>query len=82
MRFVNASRKNIGLPLVISAARLRECRGYACLSGEAYEVNNGYTARLREEGSSALHQKSKVVNNKIYHPSPPKKLTAKQNITI
>lgn len=53
----------MGLPLVISAARLRECRGYACLSGEAYEVNNGYIARLREEGSSPLHQKSKVVNN-------------------
>lgn len=56
MRFVNASRRNIGLPLVIRAARLKEWRGYASLSGEAYEVNTGYTALQREVGSSALQK--------------------------
>lgn len=45
IRSVNASRKNIGLPLVKRAARLSECRGYACFSGEAYEVRTGYIAR-------------------------------------
>jgi hypothetical protein len=55
MRVVNASRKKIGLPLVMSAARLKEWRGYACLSGVEYEDNTGYTARRRELGSRALH---------------------------
>lgn len=54
---MNASRKNIGLSLVINAARLKECRGYACISGVAYDDNSGYMARLRELGSSALRQK-------------------------
>lgn len=45
MRVVNASRKNIGLPLVINAARLKEWRGNACLSGDAYDVSSGYIAR-------------------------------------
>lgn len=57
MRVVNASRKNIGLPLVINAARLKEWRGNACLSGVAYDVSSGYIARLRELGSRALHHK-------------------------
>lgn len=57
MSVVKASRKNMGLPLVSSAARLREWRGYACLSGVSYDDNNGYTARLSEDGSRALHQK-------------------------
>lgn len=56
MRVVKASRRNIGLPLVISAARLKEWRGYACLSGVSYDDNNGYMARLSEEGSRALHE--------------------------
>lgn len=54
MRFVNESRKNIGLSLVLKAARHNEWRGNACLSGVAYEVSTGYIARLREAGSSAL----------------------------
>lgn len=45
IRVVNASRKNIGLPLVIRAARLKEWRGYACLSGVEYDISTGYTAR-------------------------------------
>lgn len=57
MSVVKASRKNIGLPLVSNAALLKECRGNACLSGVSYDANSGYTARLSEEGSRALHQK-------------------------
>lgn len=45
IRFVKASIKNIGVPLVIRAARLDECCGYACLSGVEYDVKTGYTAR-------------------------------------
>lgn len=41
MRVVKASRKNIGLPLVINAARHRECRGYACVSAVEYDINTG-----------------------------------------
>jgi len=54
MRVVNASRKKIGLPLVMSVARRKEWRGYACLSGVEYDDNIGYTARRRELGSRAL----------------------------
>lgn len=61
IRSVNASRKNIGLPLVKRAARLSECRGYACLSGEAYEVRTGYIARWSEEGSNALHMNNSIL---------------------
>lgn len=50
----------MGLPLVISAARLNECRGNACLSGVVYDISNGYTARWRELGSNALQH---LVNN-------------------
>lgn len=57
MSIVKASRKKIGLPLVSSAARLREWRGNACFSGDSYDTNEGYIARLSEEGSRALHQK-------------------------
>lgn len=56
MRVVNASRKNIGLSLVSNAARLKEWRGYANLSGVAYDVSKGYIARWSELGSSPLHQ--------------------------
>ena len=41
MRFVKASRKNIGLPLVMSAALLRECLGNDCLLGDEYDVSKG-----------------------------------------
>jgi hypothetical protein len=54
MRVVNASRKKIGLPLVMSAAWLKEWRGYACLYGVEYDDNTGYTAPRREVGSKAL----------------------------
>lgn len=41
MRVVKASRKKMGLPLVIKAARLSEWRGYACLSGVSKDDNTG-----------------------------------------
>lgn len=51
------SRRNIGLSLIIRAARLRVCRGNACLSGEEYDTKTGYMALAREDGSSALQKK-------------------------
>ena len=57
------SRRNIGLSLIIRAARLRVCRGNACLSGEEYDTKTGYMALAREDGSSALQKKRlKLVN--------------------
>jgi len=49
MRHVNASRKKMGLPLVMRAAWLRECCGYACLSGVAYDDKTGCTAHRRSK---------------------------------
>ncbi len=63
MRHVNASRKKMGLPLVMRAAWLRECCGYACLSGVAYDDKTGCTARRRSKGSNALdfpHENAKL----------------------
>jgi hypothetical protein len=56
---VKASRRNIGLSLIIRAARLKVCRGNACLSGEEYDIKTGYIALAREDGSSALQKQSK-----------------------
>lgn len=54
MSVVNASSKKMGLPLVTSAARLREWRGYAPLSGLLYELRTGYVARSSHWGSRHL----------------------------
>jgi hypothetical protein len=56
---VNASRRNIGLSLIVRAARLKVCLGNACLLGEEYEVKTGYIALAREDGSSALQEQFK-----------------------
>jgi hypothetical protein len=47
---------------MIRAARLRVCRGNACLSGEEYDIKTGYIALAREDGSSALQKNLKLVN--------------------
>lgn len=51
----NASRKRIGLPLVISEERIYSGLNVLCLSAVKYEVNAGYTSGLRELGSIALN---------------------------